>query len=998
MFALFAFPADASAWLALLLHVSAKAALVLVTAGLVCLALRRASAALRHLVWTLAIVCVLCLPLLSTMLPTWQVGGLPRFLAASTNSDPMPERAVQLPTDEAMASTSSGDVVGAESEPAALASGPPLPEPSRSRIMPAARSAPSQRIPSLLLSLWAVGALVAFAHVLISTLCVRRAVRRARRLTDPSWQKVLRDASAQLGLRRPATLLSSESEAVPMVWGWRHAILLLPADAQGWSPQRRWLVVLHELAHVKRADCLTQMLGYLARGLYWFNPLAWLAVHQLRREREQACDDLVLSSGLRSSDYAAHLLGIASGLQPTLAHVAAVAMARPAGLEARIRAILDARRSRRAVPRLWTLVVALAAAGLLAAVASVQGADAQAADQTTHHGLGARVQWQPQLADTDARLEQPVHIEIIGRAAAPVLAMLSEDSGVSLEVAPEDLDTVGERKLTVIAQGCSLKGLMVQIPKALQECHWDVDPSGSEPVYLLHRNGGAELTMARLAKEVPLQESLRREEEGRPAREARVEAARTALAMSPEELAELEKTDLYLARSVQEPRSRSMLELFLSLPEDQMEEFIDTGKAAMLYPEAPEHFRKAVDQLLQASREEWTAKEGASSLGLKILDVVQGDISHATIQYEDDFEGGSYLRIFAFDKEGSRCSWGVEPALWSQYPRFLPDPWYRSLLLGTGTPDEETADALAQEWQAKGAAERQRRKEEKRKAEWREPRSPALRRTITLPFSAEERVDPVEVQQFVTRETGLSLVSDYFTPCPFPWPVPEDARVSMPIWRLLYLLGEHWFWTYEWDEVGNCLVFHDRHWYRKPPEAPEALVQVYREKLEQQGCFTLDDVAAAAVALAGRLPSRASDPVWGVAWPYDIARRGMNARPSPALLLYASLSPEQRSKARSATGLPYAEMAPAQQGLVRSAAVESEERSRHPDRPKPPLAEEEITKAVYRIEESREDLPGQPGDLLDAGPAMVFELQIEFPSRQVRNWHHQYLPLPKPPP
>ncbi|MBN1460543.1 MAG: hypothetical protein JXA57_13500, partial [Armatimonadetes bacterium] len=64
--------------------------------------------------------------------------------------------------------------------------------------------------------------------------------------------------------------------------------------------------------------------------------------------------------------------------------------------------------------------------------------------------LGARVQWQPQTANPDSRLEQPVDIEILGRAAVPALEILSGATGVSLTVAPENLDTVGERKLTII--------------------------------------------------------------------------------------------------------------------------------------------------------------------------------------------------------------------------------------------------------------------------------------------------------------------------------------------------------------------------------------------------------------------------------------------------------------------------------------------------------------------------------------------------------------------
>jgi beta-lactamase regulating signal transducer with metallopeptidase domain len=973
MFVLSAFPAGAAAWLAVLLHVSAKAALVLVTAAAVCFALRRASASLRHLVWTLAIVCILCLPLLSMVLPTWQVGGLPRFTAASANSDPLPERALQLPADEAIANASSGYLVGAESGSATVTSSPALSEPSRPASVPSATPTLSQRIPSLLLSLWALGTLAALIHVVISTVCVRRAVRQGRRLTDPSWQRLVRDASAQLGLRRPVTLLSTRSGVIPMVWGWRHAILLLPADAEGWSPQRRRLVVLHELAHVRRADCPTQMLGYLARALYWFNPLAWVAIRQLRREREQACDDLVLNSGLRSSDYAAHLLGIASAAQrPTLAYVAAVAMARPAGLEARIRAILDARRTRRAVPRAWALMVALAATGLLAAVASVQGADAQLADQIAQHGLGAREQWQPQLADADARLEQPVHIEIIGRAAVPALAMLSEETGVSLQVAPENLDTVGERKLTVIAQGCSLKGLMVQIPQALQECHWDIDPSGPEPVYLLHRNGGADAGMAELHES----ERRRRSEEQRPAFESRIAEARQALAMSPEELKELEQSDLLLARAAQDPEARKWLELFASLPDDRMQELAANGWFQWDYfRDAPERFQEASRDLLEARyREAMNAQDqdegrfDSAEFNKFFLD----HLSNVSIGYQGALHRGISLRLETYRKEGNALGTGI-----GTVPPKFPDShstyWPRKLLLQTGTPDEQTADALLAELVSKGDAEAQERQQRKREAEWREPRSPALRRTITLPFSTEEPVARAEVQRLIAHETGLSLVSDYFTGWG-PMPIPEDALASMPAWRLLYLLGEKWFWSYEWAEMGDCLVFHDRYWYRKAPrELPESLIEACREKLDEQDRFTLEDVVAIAQRLASR---RAALLATGgglgndrISVPSDLERAGLKGLclPSEALLIYGSLSPEQRDKALHEDGLPYAEMTPEQRELVRRTHRRGNDRR--------PLPEKQISQAVFRV---RQRTWGE-----GSGATQYLQLLVVFPSREV---------------
>ena len=50
-----------------------KASLILLAAALTSLILRRASAALRHLVWTLALCSVLLLPVVSLALPKWQL-------------------------------------------------------------------------------------------------------------------------------------------------------------------------------------------------------------------------------------------------------------------------------------------------------------------------------------------------------------------------------------------------------------------------------------------------------------------------------------------------------------------------------------------------------------------------------------------------------------------------------------------------------------------------------------------------------------------------------------------------------------------------------------------------------------------------------------------------------------------------------------------------------------------------------------------------------------
>ncbi len=110
--------------------------------------------------------------------------------------------------------------------------------------------------------------------------------------------------------------------------------------------------MLHELAHVARRDCLTQLIAQAACALYWFDPLVWLASRALRGERERACDDAVVRAGARPSEYATHLLQVARDLRvPRTTALATVCMARRSQLSDRLLAILDERRNRRNVSR-----------------------------------------------------------------------------------------------------------------------------------------------------------------------------------------------------------------------------------------------------------------------------------------------------------------------------------------------------------------------------------------------------------------------------------------------------------------------------------------------------------------------------------------------------------------------------------------------------------------------------------------------------------------------
>ena len=161
----------------------------------------------------------------------------------------------------------------------------------------------------------------------------------------------------------------SDHVGVPVACGMFRSVILLPVDADSWDRERRTVVLLHELAHVKRRDCLVQAIAHLAWALHWYNPLAFVAISRLRAEQERACDDLVLRAGTPAADYAGHLCEIASTARRVLLPVwSTLAIARPSRLTGRVTAILDETTHRQAPS--WRFCAAAMAWSVLASCRS----------------------------------------------------------------------------------------------------------------------------------------------------------------------------------------------------------------------------------------------------------------------------------------------------------------------------------------------------------------------------------------------------------------------------------------------------------------------------------------------------------------------------------------------------------------------------------------------------------------------------------------------------
>jgi beta-lactamase regulating signal transducer with metallopeptidase domain len=334
-------------FLALFSGIVARTTATLLVALAATLLMRRASAAARHLVWTVALGGVLVLPFLGALVPVWRVVPVPRITVTAVAPSAAAEPFVAA-------------------EPAAGAAAAPIPAPARAPV-PWAK---------VVAGVWMTGALLVLARLAAGVARIWWMERRSVELADAGWTSLADGLARRLRLGRIVTLLRGEHATVPMTWGIVRPVVLLPAGSEGWSDERRTVVLAHELAHIRRWDALTQWIAHVAVAAHWYNPLVWVAARKLRQEREQACDDAVLALGARPTAYADHLLDIVRALGASQGPAAALAMARRSQFEGRMLAILDAAARRGAVSRRLLLGTTAAAALLLVPLAALRAADA----------------------------------------------------------------------------------------------------------------------------------------------------------------------------------------------------------------------------------------------------------------------------------------------------------------------------------------------------------------------------------------------------------------------------------------------------------------------------------------------------------------------------------------------------------------------------------------------------------------------------------------------
>lgn len=331
-----------------LLAIAIDVAAVVLVALVAVAVMRRQSAALRHVVLTVALIAAALMPLLELTLPVLPVLEWPSAAPVLASSSSI--ASVVVTTDAASA---------------------PLP----------VNDGTSFSWDALLLAIWFIGVVTVLGRLLRGFVHLARLESRSRVIEKGQWRELADQLSDSLALRTRVTILRSPDPALLVTYGFSRPKLIVPADADTWSDERIQMALVHELAHVRRRDATTLLLAAMVCALHWFNPLVWLCAARLRRESECACDDAVLRQGMEPTRYAALLLSVARGDAARRRHwITAPAIAHPSTLERRVAAMLHGQRNRAPVTRLAKALAAIIAGAIVMPLAAAGIAPSTASD------------------------------------------------------------------------------------------------------------------------------------------------------------------------------------------------------------------------------------------------------------------------------------------------------------------------------------------------------------------------------------------------------------------------------------------------------------------------------------------------------------------------------------------------------------------------------------------------------------------------------------------
>jgi beta-lactamase regulating signal transducer with metallopeptidase domain len=147
----------------------------------------------------------------------------------------------------------------------------------------------------LVVGIWVLGCAILFSRLILGYLWVNSLKNSPKNQFDEKLTQILLDIKQKMNITKNVQVKVSRIVSLPMIMGVLKPVILIPAGlVSGFSQEQLETILAHELAHLKRHDFLLNGLQSVLDVIYFFHPAMWLLSAQIRKERENCCDDLAL--------------------------------------------------------------------------------------------------------------------------------------------------------------------------------------------------------------------------------------------------------------------------------------------------------------------------------------------------------------------------------------------------------------------------------------------------------------------------------------------------------------------------------------------------------------------------------------------------------------------------------------------------------------------------------------------------------------------------------
>ncbi|MFC2103945.1 M56 family metallopeptidase [Bacteroidota bacterium] len=160
-------------------------------------------------------------------------------------------------------------------------------------------------------NLWIIGVFVFTLKFILSFLYTSRLKSKSLDKISDQWFNRFKKIEDQLKIRKAVGYVESQLIKIPLVLGYFKPVIVIPTEMLTGIPSNQIeAIIAHELAHIRRNDYILNVLQTIIETLLFFHPAVWYISSQIRKERENSCDDMALTVCDGSLVYAKALVSV----------------------------------------------------------------------------------------------------------------------------------------------------------------------------------------------------------------------------------------------------------------------------------------------------------------------------------------------------------------------------------------------------------------------------------------------------------------------------------------------------------------------------------------------------------------------------------------------------------------------------------------------------------------------------------------------------------------